>query len=240
MKLRSKKKPARSLRRAVSKPIVRTRSRKFAVTRSDSSAEEVPTRGTKRRDRLLQAGTDEFVKEGYEGASLRRIIKRAGGSSDTLYQYFGDKRGLFMACAEKLCSNFMAGYDFDLDGKLSPEAALYEFSVSYLRCFLSPAVLEMWRMMIAEARRFPDLGPMMMSRGYDRIAGALSNYLRRQTELAKLAVTDCDLAAHQFIGMIHSHQHQRQLVLFEAEPSEAQVSRWMKICVHVFCRGYAA
>jgi hypothetical protein len=40
---------------------------------------------------LLQAATAEFLDKAYEDASPREIIRRGGGSSDTLYQHFGDK-----------------------------------------------------------------------------------------------------------------------------------------------------
>ncbi len=52
-----------------------------------------PSRST--RDRILQAAEQEFRKEGYEGASIRRIAEEAKLSTGAIYNLFKDKERLF-------------------------------------------------------------------------------------------------------------------------------------------------
>lgn len=47
------------------------------------------------RERLRQAGVDLFAELGYEGASVREIVQRAGVTKPVLYYYYGSKDGLF-------------------------------------------------------------------------------------------------------------------------------------------------
>ena len=54
-------------------------------------------RGQKRREAILEAATDAFLQHGYDGTTLDMIITKAGGSRRSLYDYFGDKQGLFGA-----------------------------------------------------------------------------------------------------------------------------------------------
>ncbi|QLY34508.1 TetR family transcriptional regulator [Nocardia huaxiensis] len=53
------------------------------------------TEGTKRR--LLEAAVHEFAERGPDGARVAAIATRAGINKERIYQYFGDKRGLFEA-----------------------------------------------------------------------------------------------------------------------------------------------
>ncbi|WP_405136825.1 TetR family transcriptional regulator [Nocardia sp. NBC_01388] len=53
------------------------------------------TEGTKRR--LLEAAVQEFAERGPDGARVAAIAARAGINKERIYQYFGDKQGLFEA-----------------------------------------------------------------------------------------------------------------------------------------------
>ncbi|WP_143319447.1 TetR/AcrR family transcriptional regulator [Clostridium sp. HBUAS56010] len=49
------------------------------------------------RQAILDAGKNEFMKYGYEGASLRRIAKEASVTTGAIYGYFPGKEALFDA-----------------------------------------------------------------------------------------------------------------------------------------------
>jgi AcrR family transcriptional regulator len=54
-----------------------------------------------KQEKLFEAAADEFSDRGYEGASLNRIIDKAGMSKGSLYYYFDDKSDLFATVIEK-------------------------------------------------------------------------------------------------------------------------------------------
>ncbi len=47
------------------------------------------------RTRLLAAGSAVFLQDGYKGASVRRICRLAGTTSNMIHHYFGSKQGLY-------------------------------------------------------------------------------------------------------------------------------------------------
>lgn len=53
-----------------------------------------------RQEAILAAAAGEFAERGYAGASLSRIIERAGISKGSLYYYFDDKEDLFTTVVE--------------------------------------------------------------------------------------------------------------------------------------------
>lgn len=56
------------------------------------------------RQRLLSAAVKEFAAEGYSGARVDSICKRARANPRMIYHYFGDKDGLYVAVLEHVLS----------------------------------------------------------------------------------------------------------------------------------------
>jgi len=67
-----------------------------------------------RREQLLDTAAREFADNGYESASLQRVIEKAGISKGSLYYYFENKADLFTSVLSKLTRALMAKYAFDI------------------------------------------------------------------------------------------------------------------------------
>jgi AcrR family transcriptional regulator len=56
--------------------------------------------------RILQTGKEEFLKNGFRGASLRVIAKRAGVTTGAIFGYYTDKKALFDALVGNCANTF--------------------------------------------------------------------------------------------------------------------------------------
>jgi TetR/AcrR family transcriptional regulator, mexJK operon transcriptional repressor len=111
---------------------------------------------SKKRDVILNAATKLFLESGYSRVSVDAIIAKIGGSKRTIYAYFGDKNGLFSAIVHNLCHKIVSPLtDLDLRG-LPPERALKQLSDTFFDVLLAPDTLELHRLVVAEAPRFPE------------------------------------------------------------------------------------
>jgi len=66
-----------------------------------SAVATIGTKGVPRAEReeqIVHFAVGEFATSGYAGASVAAIAARAGISKPLIYQYFGSKEGLFLAC----------------------------------------------------------------------------------------------------------------------------------------------
>jgi AcrR family transcriptional regulator len=54
---------------------------------------------------LLEAATDEFASEGYNGANVNRISRAAGFAKGTIYNYFPSKRALMLALIDRIAAS---------------------------------------------------------------------------------------------------------------------------------------
>ncbi|MFC1650724.1 TetR/AcrR family transcriptional regulator [Candidatus Latescibacterota bacterium] len=65
-----------------------------------------------RRKSILAAAQNEFIKNGYDSASLNTIIAEAGISKGSLYYYFEDKSDLYLT----VLNDVMAGLQHNIGG----------------------------------------------------------------------------------------------------------------------------
>lgn len=63
------------------------------------------TAGTQQR--LLEAGVRQFAAHGFAGARMDAIGRDAGVNKERVYQYFGNKRGLFAAVIDDRLTNLL-------------------------------------------------------------------------------------------------------------------------------------
>lgn len=49
-----------------------------------------------KQDRITEAAITEFSEKGYTGASINSLVESLGIAKGSIFQYFGDKKGLFL------------------------------------------------------------------------------------------------------------------------------------------------
>jgi TetR/AcrR family transcriptional regulator, regulator of cefoperazone and chloramphenicol sensitivity len=63
-------------------------------------------KGDETRQRILDAALKAFGAASFKAVTTRRIVQAAGVSLPTLQYYFGDKEGLYRACAETIVERY--------------------------------------------------------------------------------------------------------------------------------------
>ncbi len=75
-----------------------------------------------KRATILSVATEEFAKQGYEKASLNRIIVRCGMSRGTLYYYFADKEDLYETVIREFSDALLDLWSGGPEGRTEPFA----------------------------------------------------------------------------------------------------------------------
>jgi AcrR family transcriptional regulator len=164
-----------------------------------------PRRGTEgeRMDAIMNAATRVFLREGFGLASIDRVAGEAGVSTRTIYERFKNKADLLEAVIKRLVdrdlAKMFAGDDFE---DLEPEAALTRIGHTICERMGDPESCALFRIVVCESTRFPELTAQVRARSKQRIAGALGGYLARQQQRGSVAVDDAPKAALLFMQMI--------------------------------------
>lgn len=167
-----------------------------------------PTEGTRsaqRRAAIIDAATTAFLRKGYPATSMDEVAAAAAVSKQTVYKHFGDKETLFTHIIQRLMTSAdeaiqqasaALGDSTDLSHDLRVLARVL------LESLRRPQVLQLRRVVIGEAERFPELGRTYWDLAFQRGIDSLAEGFARLTERGLLAAAEPDVAAHHFAGML--------------------------------------
>ena len=135
------------------------------------------TRTARKRRAILNAATTLFLRDGYQATSMDQIAAGAAVSKQTVYKQFADKQSLFREIVTDTVAEVadpVAQQVASLRDSSDLEADLRDVAHTLLAQVTQPRVMQLRRLVIAEAGRFPDLGlPVLRlrSRPHHRCAG---------------------------------------------------------------------
>ena len=202
------------------------------------------TRSARKRRAIIDAATQVFLAEGFAGASMDAIAAAARVSKPTVYSHFADKQRLF----EQIVTDMIAGItqpfyeqivnlsdDGDLAQRLRGPARLL------LKAVMKPANLQLRRLVIGEASRFPDLGRAYEQQGPQRAIAAWTTAFRRLADKGLLRLDDPALAAEHFNWLVVSIPLNHAMLSGDHRPlPRAQLERYADRAVDVFLAAYGA
>ncbi|MGY9047991.1 hypothetical protein P775_03085 [Puniceibacterium antarcticum] len=191
-------------------------------------------------DQVLDGARDIFMRDGFEGASVDDIARAAGVSKATLYSYFPDKRLLFMEVATTQCARQADEALQIIDQSQPPRIVLSKVGHNFLAFILSDMGHRIFRICLAEADRFPDIGRTFYNSGPLKVHSAIVDYLGASAARGELKMTDCNLAADQFAELCKADLWVRLVFGLRQEFTEAERTRVIDGAVDTFMARYGA
>ncbi|MBE9553516.1 MAG: TetR/AcrR family transcriptional regulator [Proteobacteria bacterium] len=181
------------------------------------------TAGRERRRAFVEAATRLFLEKGFHAVSIDAIVKAAGGSKASLYSYFGNKEALFGAVVEERARHFLETVTTGTAAAKSPEIALREMGRRFISLATRPDALALYRVVIAEAPRLPELAKMFFDSGPARTQRALADYLRHQHEAGVMHIPDPAASAEHLLGLLMGLFHLRAVLNLDTGDAETHV-----------------
>jgi len=164
------------------------------------------------RERLLAAACEAFREEGYQ-VSIDRIAARAQVARQTLYNHFHSKDALFGEVVRHSIQSVLV----TLDGDGDVRATLLAFGDAYRTRLLSPEGLAIFRTMVAEAPRFPELAKQFFRQGPHTTRKRLAKYLAQAMEAGELRKDDPDFAAEMLTAALIDLDRLRGLINLQTD-----------------------
>jgi AcrR family transcriptional regulator len=202
---------------------------------------EVGRSARKRRD-ILGAATAAFLEHGYLGTSMDEVAGRAGVSKQTVYKHFADKERLFIAIVlgtiDEVGEPFFSaiGALEDADDLASD---LRTLAGRLTRVVKDPRLLQLRRLVIGEAGRFPELGRSYYERGPGRSTELLAAQLTVLADRGLLQLDDPLIAAQHFNWLVLSIPLNQAMFSVDLDFSDAELDRYADEAVRIFLAAYA-
>lgn len=189
---------------------------------------------------VLSGAREVFLRDGFEGASVDEIARASGVSKATLYSYFPDKREMFMEMACVQCEQQAESMLQEIDPD-APAAEVLEMAAhGVLKLILSEFGVKVFRICVAEADRFPELGRQFYETGPAMGRRHLAEFLRVACSRGELKVGDPDMAAAQFQELCKADVYMRLVFGVDTTFSEAEIDRVVREAVTTFMARYGA
>jgi AcrR family transcriptional regulator len=179
-------------------------------------------------------------EKGYRDASMLEVARRASASKETLYAWFGDKRGLFEAVIRRNAEAVQAVLARHLEGDASTEVVLVEFGRALLELLLGDGAVAINRAAISEARSDPRLAQILASTGRDATLPNFIRFLELHREQGALRLEAPSEAAETYLGLLLGDTQIRRLLGLLPAPKKAQIEARALRAAKNFLRLYAA
>jgi TetR/AcrR family transcriptional repressor of mexJK operon len=142
------------------------------------------TRTEKKRAQIRTAAKELFLRSGFQGTSTDAIATVAGVSKETLYRYYASKEDLFVDVVRSLTTERLHLAQWT-ERSTEPTSIqelrmlLQAIARQVVETMVQPEYLSIFRLMLAELPRFPELGPLFRQTVPEPATNALLLLLRQ-------------------------------------------------------------
>jgi TetR/AcrR family transcriptional regulator, mexJK operon transcriptional repressor len=212
------------------------------TTMAGTPARSGETRTARKRRAILDAATTLFLREGYLATSMDQIAAGASVSKQTVYKQFADKQSLFREIVTGTVaevSDPVAERVASLRDSTDLAAGLQGLARALLAQVTQPRVMQLRRLVIGEAGRFPELGRLFYDSGPGRTIDALAATFESLSARGTLRLQNPRLAAEHFNWLVMSTPLNRVMLCGDAElPARADLDRYADAGTRAFLAAY--
>lgn len=195
-------------------------------------------RREERRDAILDVAACSFMENGYAGTTMSGIACVLGGSKGTLWNYFPSKDVLFDAVLDRATRLFREELEGAMGEAEGIEATLRKLCESFIAKMSSPEAVALYRLVMGEARRFPEIGSIFYERGPQRTLELIAGILKGMMDSGVLRPAHPFTTAQYLLGLCTARSHQKLLTGVYQSLDPAEVIEQAADAVEVFLRAF--
>ena len=205
-------------------------------TSLETSVSETANDLPKKARLVLAAARRTFLQHGFSTATTDMIQRAAGVSKSTVYSHFANKEALFVAVVDEQCERLLRRmHDIEIiPGPISD--ILMELARAYLDVVLSEEGLALYRVVVAEAVRFPELARRFYLAGPAQMNNIVARVLTRASKNRELdfEFAGIDAVSSLLVNMIRGEAQMQCVTHPASTPSKVQRDQWASLAVGTF------
>ncbi len=170
-----------------------------ALSMTAAPPRKAPNQLSAAREReLLNAAREAFIEEGFDGATIDQIASRARVSKTTIYRRYRNKEALFEAIINDEADQVAAELqDYELD-PTDPVRSLRNAASAIYAASGSDRNVELRRLMVAQARRYPEICREARNKLLTASSGRLPAFFETLIARGRMRPVNPALAANTF------------------------------------------
>ncbi|WCM22876.1 TetR/AcrR family transcriptional regulator [Paraburkholderia bryophila] len=136
----------------------------------------------RKRSAILDGAKTVFLRQGFGLATMDDVAAAAGVGKQTVYRHFKSKEALFVGLVSSMCAQvggvLVSAQGEQADG--SPEVELRQLGWVMAQSLIEPDYLRLYRAIVAEAERLPELGQVFHENGAKVVRAFAAKILRKR------------------------------------------------------------
>lgn len=153
-----------------------------------------------RQDQIEQAAYKVLDEKGYGGTSMLAIARAASASNETLYNWYGDKTGLFSALVRRNAAEVKALLEDQIAAGGNAIDTLARVGPLLLQLVTSDRAVALNR--AAAADPTGDLGRTIAVEGRETVAPLIAQVIAQGREQGRFAFDDLAMACETWLGLL--------------------------------------
>lgn len=204
---------------------------------------DVESSATRKSAAIMEAATALFLEKGYDGTSMDDVATRAAVSKPTVYKHFSDKEQLF---AEIVCATtdqideLVRLVTATMADQADIEIGLATLARRFIDALMQPQLLQLRRLVIANAERFPEVGRDWYENGFERVLARLADTFQSLGERNLLRVDDPLMSANHFVGLLLWIPVNKAMFTGNHRATPDEMDRYAIAAVRAFLTGYGS
>lgn len=186
---------------------------------------------------VLAAAEELFLRQGFVATSMQEVATAAGVAKATVYSNFPNKEALFAAVIYRRAENSKLDLSHVDMASNDVHATLIELACAFLLDIYSREQVELLQTVVADARRFPSLGRMMIEGPFVETHGKITEYFEHLVAAGDLHYSDPHMAAEYFISIIKAGKHIPLIFSQSVDVQPTAVRRIAQGAVDIFLYG---
>lgn len=192
-------------------------------------------RGVERRLALLETAYTLFLKNGYDDVTLDDIIQETGGSKTSIYQYFGDKDGLFRATCDHHFSQKTQNFSVEFQASDNLKTYLQHLLLNFCKAINQERDIQFFHLIIQQSRTKPELMADLNQRWCNEVQRNIENILAKYHEQQRLNCPNPSFSAMMFWGIVHDI-HWKNLMNLPIMNTQS-IQQYIEYSVDCFLKG---
>ncbi|QKF85336.1 multidrug efflux system CmeABC transcriptional regulator, TetR family [Campylobacter blaseri] len=192
--------------------------------------------------KIVNSASELFLQNGYKKTSLNDIVEKSGGSLSTIYEYFGNKEGLFKAIIINGIENFTQDIEENIkvDSNLNLEEYLFKFGQIYLTLVLSKNSILFHRLILNEAflQKNSNMRNIFCSKLSEFKEKNLVEFFKKDEKIGKFSEEELGKIASNFLNLIREPYFFNALFYDEnIEINKKELDQHLKKYIKIFLYG---
>lgn len=171
------------------------------------------------RQQQIEAAAYELLEtNGYEGTSMIGIAKRARASNETLYNWFGDKKGLYKALVTRNAAEVKSLLETELNTDHDALVILGALGPKLLKLLLGDRAIALNRAAAADGSG--ELGATLSEAGRETVLPLIEQVLERARKQGTLKFDQTSEAAGMYLDLLVGDLQIRRVIGRQPTPSD--------------------